>query len=283
MTILTLENVTPRQLRAIADILEDGEPAIPTTSATVASAGEVVAEVPAAEETPAPAAEETTTGNEENYPSLFNEPNAAEVFGGNAQQGAPTAEAPVTAQPAETTASPAPTATTQAPAQTAAATGDADLDSAGFPWDGRIHARTKTKIADGTWKKKRGIDDATVQAVQAEYAGNPAPTATAPASSTASSVSVESAQQPQAQPQAQPMQQPAAQPQQAATTGSPGEAPTYSSIVQQIVNGVAQQKFTAPEAQKVLNDHGVADTNALATRDDVFPQIAAALEVLGNG
>ncbi len=281
MTILTLENVTPRQLRAIADILEDGEAVIPTTSATVASAGEVVAEVAPAEETPAPAAEEKTTGNEENYPSLFNntegqEPNAAEVFGGNSQAAAPAAAAGSEAQTPRSPQNDVAPATTAAGAAPVASSGE--VDSAGFPWDGRIHARTKTKIADGTWKKKRGIDDATVQAVQAECAGNPAPTATAPANSTASSASVESAQ-----PQAQPMQQPAAQPQQTATTGSPGEAPTYSSIVQQIVNGVAQQKFTAPDAQKVLNDHGVADTNALATRDDVFPQIAAALEVLANG
>ena len=33
-----------------------------------------------------------------------------------------------------------------------------DLDTAGLPWDARIHARTKSKNADGTWKVQRGID-----------------------------------------------------------------------------------------------------------------------------
>lgn len=36
---------------------------------------------------------------------------------------------------------------------------DSDLlDSAGNMWDARIHASTRTKISDGTWKLKRGVD-----------------------------------------------------------------------------------------------------------------------------
>lgn len=43
-----------------------------------------------------------------------------------------------------------------------------DRDAAGLPWDERIHASTKSKIADGTWKSKRGVDAALVVAVEAE-------------------------------------------------------------------------------------------------------------------
>lgn len=43
-----------------------------------------------------------------------------------------------------------------------------DRDSAGLPWDERIHASTKSKIADGTWKSKRGVDAALVVAVEEE-------------------------------------------------------------------------------------------------------------------
>lgn len=43
-----------------------------------------------------------------------------------------------------------------------------DRDSAGLPWDERIHASTKSKIADGTWKSKRGVDAALVVAVESE-------------------------------------------------------------------------------------------------------------------
>lgn len=47
-----------------------------------------------------------------------------------------------------------------------------ERDSAGLPWDGRIHATSAggahPTVADGTWRKKRGVDDATVAKVEAE-------------------------------------------------------------------------------------------------------------------
>lgn len=46
--------------------------------------------------------------------------------------------------------------------------GAPDRDAAGLPWDERIHASSKATVADGTWRKKRGVDDATVAAVEAE-------------------------------------------------------------------------------------------------------------------
>lgn len=44
-------------------------------------------------------------------------------------------------------------------------------DKNGLPWDERIHAGTKALNADGTWKKRRGVDDTTVAAVTAELTG----------------------------------------------------------------------------------------------------------------
>lgn len=46
-------------------------------------------------------------------------------------------------------------------------TGAPAVDSSGLPWDERIHAKTKATVADGTWRKKRGVDDATVASVEA--------------------------------------------------------------------------------------------------------------------
>jgi hypothetical protein len=43
----------------------------------------------------------------------------------------------------------------------------AELDSAGLPWSDQIHARTKTKTADGKWKLKRGADPKLIAQVQA--------------------------------------------------------------------------------------------------------------------
>lgn len=44
-----------------------------------------------------------------------------------------------------------------------------ELDSAGFPWDHRIHASTKTKIGNGTWKLKPRTEPALIDQVRAEY------------------------------------------------------------------------------------------------------------------
>lgn len=68
-----------------------------------------------------------------------------------------------------------------APVQTAAAvlsvasvatatTGTIEYDSAGMPWDARIHQKAKGKKKDNTWKLIKGIDPAIVQAVTAELA-----------------------------------------------------------------------------------------------------------------
>lgn len=42
------------------------------------------------------------------------------------------------------------------------------LDSQGLPWDSRIHASTKTFIADGSWKLRRGVDPSEVEKVKAQ-------------------------------------------------------------------------------------------------------------------
>lgn len=43
-----------------------------------------------------------------------------------------------------------------------------ELDAAGIPWDARIHASTKTKKTDLTWKARRGVDQAVIENVTAE-------------------------------------------------------------------------------------------------------------------
>ena len=44
----------------------------------------------------------------------------------------------------------------------------ATLDKDGLPWDARIHASTKTFNADGTWRKKRGVETTLIQTVEGE-------------------------------------------------------------------------------------------------------------------
>lgn len=48
-------------------------------------------------------------------------------------------------------------------------------DSAGMPWDERIHSANKAVNKDGTWRQRRGVDAQTVEAVTAELRGAGAP------------------------------------------------------------------------------------------------------------
>jgi len=47
-----------------------------------------------------------------------------------------------------------------------------EVDANGFPWDERIHASSKNKIADGTWRIKRGVTDEQVAKIQAQTPRN---------------------------------------------------------------------------------------------------------------
>lgn len=51
---------------------------------------------------------------------------------------------------------------------TSPAASGAELDSAGQPWDARIHSGGKSKIANGTWKLKKGADPTEVAQVLAQ-------------------------------------------------------------------------------------------------------------------
>ena len=43
-----------------------------------------------------------------------------------------------------------------------------EVDKSGLPWDGRIHASTKAKNADNSWRYKRGLDAAVLAQVERE-------------------------------------------------------------------------------------------------------------------
>jgi hypothetical protein len=76
------------------------------------------------------------------------------------------AAAPVSIPPppsvARSVPSPPPAAATPAPV---------DVDKNGLPWDERIHASSRAKIADGTWRMKRGVQEHVVTEVEAQLRG----------------------------------------------------------------------------------------------------------------
>lgn len=46
-----------------------------------------------------------------------------------------------------------------------------DVDGDGLPWDGRIHSSGKSKMKNGTWKRKRGASPELVATVESELRG----------------------------------------------------------------------------------------------------------------
>lgn len=68
---------------------------------------------------------------------------------------APSAPSPAAAAPS-----------TSAPA--APPVSSVDLDKNGLPWDERIHASSRAKIADGSWRMKRGVQQHVVDEVEAQ-------------------------------------------------------------------------------------------------------------------
>ena len=57
------------------------------------------------------------------------------------------------------------------------------VDASGLPWDARIHSESKATVADGTWRKRRGVDPELVKQVEAELRGE-SPAAEAVSAST---------------------------------------------------------------------------------------------------
>lgn len=112
-------------------------------------------------------------------------------------------------------------------------------DKNGLPWDERIHAGTKALNGDGTWKKRRGVDDATVAAVTAELTG--AAPATTPA--------------PQPEPTPAPAPTPAAQPE---TAPTPTPVPSTNRIqdFQQIVQELQKAGSVAAPNDYMSMYHG---------------------------
>lgn len=162
-------------------------------------------------------------------------PDASEVWG-NAQQ--PQPWHPVPAQPISST--------------------QVELDAAGLPWDERIHSSAKSKVRDGTWKLKRGVEDHEVQAVKAEYRGGVPEKQPAPVEHVA----------------------PAATP-----TPMPNVV-TREQITVKITQGMAAGKFMPQQVQQLLSANGITEMSQLAFSPDKFDAIMQgliALEGAANG
>lgn len=184
-----------------------------------------------------------------------------------------------------------------APPAPAAPTNRADVDSAGLPWDARIHSESRNKVADGTWRKRRNTAPEVVAQVEAELRAlmaipapgaaiptPPAPVTVVPAGPGAKAIIIDPSASPAsavtppvpAPPVPQP---PAAAPTPVApppvaqdTAAAPAEPITFAGVMRQVTEGLTQHKFTEQTVNECLREAaGGADIKIgmLAARPDL--------------
>lgn len=175
---------------------------------------------------------------------------------------------------------------------TATLTTGVDLDAKGFPWDNRIHAESKGKIADGTWRKKRNLDPALVATVEAELrqvmGAAPAPLAqgVAPAPtpvSVAASTTVPPA--PTGAPAPAPVAGAAPSMPAAPSAAPAGEVPQdarqqFVGLVGRASAAIQGQKVTQAEVTQICADSGIPALPLLANRLDLVATVASRIDAL---
>lgn len=151
-----------------------------------------------------------------------------------------------------------------------------ERDSAGVPWDERIHASTKTKTANGQWTRRRNTPDDTYNAVMAELkAANTARTlgaATGLVPPPPSSVP--------APPTASPAPSPAPVVPPASLTGQEGGSTTFAQIMKKVTGYQAAGKIDPAGIANLLSSIGATPPSivALNTNKDLIPAFEALLD-----
>lgn len=139
--------------------------------------------------------------------------------------------------------------------------GGAETDSAGYPWDERIHPSSRERVKGGTWKLKRGIDKGVVALVQAELrqgmrVDTPPPPAAPEAVATI-----------------------APPPPAAPAAPAPGGL-DFAGMLQRVTGAVTAGTMTPEAVTSVVNKHGVQNIMALAARPDLWAAVLTELGLL---
>ena len=165
---------------------------------------------------------------------------AAAVFGGAAS----VALAPLPVPPPPPVVSAVAVPPAQIPEPPGATAADVPRDSAGVPYDARIHNKARTMKQDGTWKLAKGVDPAIVTAVMAEIAPDSTP---APLALPAAPVAVPAVPVPPAPPAGSLPSVPS----------GPVQGPvTFREVMKKVTEGQASGKLTKLQVDTALGAVG---------------------------
>lgn len=195
-----------------------------------------------------------------------------------------------TSMPATTVGSPP---MPSAPIQTADDDDDGDpgiptgssTDSTGLPWDERIHASTRTQTAKGVWKKRKSVDDATMQAVEAELRGASQPQASAPAMPAPVAMPmmpVVPTAAPVAMPMSMPVAQPEPEPMPVAIAAAPAgpSFPEFMQVISSLMAG-ATPKLTTENLMWLAGQLGLNAVTDLSTQPEKIAEAVSLLRQYG--
>jgi hypothetical protein len=152
---------------------------------------------------------------------------------------------------------------------------DDRLDKNGIPWDERIHASSRAKTTDGCWRKKRGVEDATVTQVEAELKalmGLPVVAApckvcnsTAPGHVTGGVACISPT---------------VAIPPPPPVASVVEDRQAYVTLISKASAAIGAKKLTAEQLAAAVIAAGVPSLPLLANRLDLVPQVMAAIEAI---
>ena len=158
-----------------------------------------------------------------------------------------------------------------APAAPAVLTNPAgiEVDRDGLPWDARIHASGRAKVADGTWRQKRGLKDtpelkAAVEAELRQAMGAPV-------------VSVVVPTPPVAAPPTAPVPAAPAAPT-TAVQAAPSE--TFATLMARVGPRLMSGAITEAQSLEVLTSIGLQSYTQLIQRPDLVPAAAVRYDAL---
>lgn len=144
------------------------------------------------------------------------------------------------------------------------------LDKNGLPWDERIHASSRAKNADGSWRAKRGVDDATVAQVEGELKAlmaipsAPVPPAPEPVEPIATTVVPPA-----------PLPVPAAP---LPPAPAADDRAAFVNLISRASSAIGAKTLTQEELTAAVTAVGVPSLPLLANRLDLVPQVAATVE-----
>jgi len=141
-------------------------------------------------------------------------------------------------------------------------TPEVEFDSMGLPWDSRIHSRTKSTSADGTWKLQRGIKPSVVEKHRAE---------------------MRAAQNKQSSAPVAPVVKAAPPPPQAAIPPAPPQSEDFFvELMMRITRAIDAKKLTMGHVTQILGRFGMPDMVAARNFPEMLPAISNAVDEVIN-